>query len=53
VHCDPFSLNWNMLILASTSVPCRLTTAQMPKLALIDTKRITVWLGIAAVQKIY
>ncbi len=31
-----------MWILASTSVPFRSTTVQMPNLALIETKRITV-----------
>jgi hypothetical protein len=32
--------------LASTSVPFRPTTVLMPKLALIETKRITVYLNI-------
>jgi hypothetical protein len=32
----------NVHIFASTSVPCRLATVQMPNLALIETKLITV-----------
>ncbi len=32
----------NVLILASTSVPSRPTTVQMPNLALIETKRFKV-----------
>ncbi len=35
----------NVHVLASTSVPFTLTTVQVPNLALIHTKRITVWLA--------
>ncbi len=33
----------NVRILASTNVPCRPTTLQMPNLELIETKWVTVW----------
>jgi hypothetical protein len=33
----------NLGILSSTSVPCTLTTVQLPNLALVETKRITVY----------
>jgi hypothetical protein len=35
-------MHLNVHILASTSAPFRTTTVQMPNLALIETKRITV-----------
>jgi hypothetical protein len=36
----------NVGILSSTSVPVRPTTAQMPNLVLVETKRITVFMVV-------
>ncbi len=43
VEADALMGHFNVHILASTSVPFRLTTVLTPNLALIETKQIAVW----------